>query len=54
MSSYHFLTAVKIRKMVGPFLAPCVRAWLFFVSSGLDLAPWQKVDLTTFLARLFV
>jgi len=30
--------------MVGPFLAPCLRIWLF---SGLDLTPWQKVDLAT-------
>jgi len=30
--------------MVGPFLAPCLRIWLF---SGLNLAPWQKVDLAT-------
>jgi len=28
--------------MVGRFLTPCLRIWLF---SGLDLAPWQKVNL---------
>jgi len=44
MGSYDFVTADKFRKMVGPFLAPCLRIWLF---SGLDLAPWQKVDLAT-------
>jgi len=30
--------------MVGPFLAPCLRIWLF---SGQDLAPWRKVDMAT-------
>jgi len=44
MGSYDFVTADKFRKMVGPFLAPCLRIWLF---SGQDLAPWQKVDLAT-------
>jgi len=32
--------------MVGPFLAPCLRIWLF---SGLDLAPWQKVGLASLI-----
>jgi len=30
-----------------PFLALCVRDWLFWLFSGLDLAPWQKVDMAT-------
>ena len=34
----------KLKKMVGSFLAPCGKVWLF---SGLDLALWQKVDLAT-------
>ena len=46
MGSYDFVTADKIGKMVDPFLAPCLRMWLFF-DSFLDLAPWQKVDLST-------
>jgi len=29
--------------MVGPFLAPCLRLWIF---SGLDLTPSQNVGLT--------
>jgi len=29
---------------LAPFLAPYLRIWLL---SGLDLAPWQKVDLAT-------
>jgi len=44
VGSYDFVIAVKIGKMIGPFLAPCVRVWLF---SGVDLAPWKKVDLAT-------
>ena len=30
--------------MVDPFLAPCLRIWLF---SGLDLTSWQNVCLAT-------
>jgi len=30
-------------------LAPCPKIWLF---SGLDLAPWQKVDLATLTVGL--
>jgi len=48
MGSYDLVTADKFGKMVGPFLTPCLRIWLFF---GLDLIPWQKVDLAT-LCRL--
>jgi len=33
---------INLEKMVGPFLAPCLRIWLF---SGLDLALWQNVGL---------
>jgi len=44
MGSYDFVTADKFGKMVGRFLALCLRIWLF---SGLGLAPWQKVDLAT-------
>jgi len=32
--------------MVGPFLVPCLKIWLF---SGLDLAPWQNVGLATLI-----
>ena len=45
MGSSGFVIAVEIgKKWLALFLAPCVRVWLF---SGLDLAPWQKVDLAT-------
>ena len=37
--------------MIGRFLAPCPRIWLLF---GLDLAPWQKVDLVTLLQATVV
>jgi len=36
-----------VEKMVVPFLTPCLRLWLF---SGLNLASWQKVDLSTLLS----
>ena len=36
--------------MIGPFLAPCLRIWLF---SGLDLAPWQKIDLATLTVYIY-
>jgi len=32
--------------MVDPFLALCLRIWLF---SGRDLAPWQNVCLATLI-----
>jgi len=45
MGSYDFVTADKFgKKWLDIFLAPCPRIWLF---SGLDLAPWQNVDLAT-------
>jgi len=34
---------------LGPFLAPCLKIWLF---SRLDLAPWKKVDLATLAVGL--
>jgi len=40
---------MNFEKMVGPILAPCLRICLF---SGLDLAPWQKVDLATLYVAL--
>ena len=47
MGSYDFVTAYKFGKMVGPFLAPCLRIRLFLGLSGLHLAPWQRVNLAT-------
>jgi len=45
MGSYDFANADKFgKKWLALFLAPCLRIWLF---SGLDLHPWQKVDLAT-------
>jgi len=45
MGSYDFVTVDKFgRKWLDIFLAPCSRIWLF---SGLNLAPWQNVDLAT-------
>jgi len=44
MGSYDFVTVGKFEKNGWHFLAPCLSVWLF---SGLDLAPWQKVDLAT-------
>jgi len=41
---YDFVIADKFGKIIGPFLAPCLRIWLF---SGLDLAPSQEIDLAT-------
>jgi len=46
MGSYDFVTADKFGKMVDLFLAPYLKIWLF---SGLDLAPWQNVGLTTLI-----
>jgi len=46
MGSYDFATAGKFVKSGWPFLTPFLRIWLF---SGLDLAPWQEVDLATLI-----
>jgi len=37
---------ISLEKMVDPFLAPCLRIWLFF---GLDLPSWQNVGLAALL-----
>jgi len=48
MGSYDFVIAVKFGKNGWPFFGPlCQSLTLFWLFSGLDLAPWQKVDLAT-------
>jgi len=37
--------------MVGLFLAPCLRIWLFF---GLEFAPCHKVDLSTLVCAFIM
>jgi len=42
MGSHDFVTAIKLEKMVGPFLAPCLRIWLFFGSFWTRIGPLAK------------
>jgi len=41
---HDFVTAMHLENWLALFLAPYLKIWLF---SGLDWAPWQKVDLAT-------
>ena len=46
------LLLINLDKMVGPFLDPHVLEFGSFLAlSGLDLAPWQKVDLATLFRK---
>jgi len=48
MSSYDFVTANKFGKIGWPFFWPhFLEFGSFLAISGLDLAPWQKVDQAT-------
>jgi len=53
MGSYDFVTADKFGKSGWPFFWPLVLAFGSFLGlSGLDLVPWQKVDLATLVTIL--
>jgi len=47
MGSYDFVTADKLRKMVGLFLVLCHGIWLFFDLFRTRFGPLAKVDLAT-------
>ena len=48
MGSYDFVTAEKFGKICWAFFWPLVLEFGSFLAlSGLDLAPWQNVDLAT-------
>jgi len=42
MGSYDFVTADEFGKMVGPFLAPLLRIWLFFTLFWTIFGPLAK------------
>jgi len=55
MGSYDFVTVDKFGKNGWSFFWPRVLDFGSFLAfSGLDLAPWQKVDLATLLLRMLL